>query len=278
MRLQNRTAIVTGAGSGIGRGIAHRFAAEGAQVVIAELSEELGRQAAEQIQAGGGQALYIPTDVTRRSEVEAMVRQASEAFGRLDILVNNAGLTGRARFLEMTDEEWERMISVNLTGPFLCTQSVVQEMVRTGNTGAIINIASVESEAACPDQAHYAASKGGLLMLTRALACDLAPYGIRVNAIGPGTVDSGHGAFDDLAVRTQYESRIPLGRVATPRDVANAALFLASDEAEYISGIVLFVDGGTINKYAGVEWSGQPASFSAVQTAGAKEQHQDLEV
>jgi glucose 1-dehydrogenase len=258
MRLTVQGAVVTGAGHGIGRGIARRFAEEGARVVIADLSPKLGQRTAELIHATGGQALCIPTDVTLRAQVEAVVRQASDAFGRIDILVNNAGLTGRAGFLEMTDEDWNRMVAVNLTGPFLCTQIAVREMVRTRRGGKIINIASIESEAACPDQAHYAASKGGLLMLTRALACDLAPHGIRVNAIGPGTVDSGHGAFDDPAVRAMYESRIPLRRVATPRDVANAAAFLASDEAEYINGVVLYVDGGTINKYAGVEWPARP--------------------
>lgn len=254
MRLKDQVAVVTGAGRGIGRGIAQRYAAEGAAVVVAEVSPELGRETAELIRAAGGEGLCIPTDVTQRVQVEGMVHQATSTFGRIDILVNNAGLTGRASFLEMTDEVWDRMMAVNLTGPFLCTQAVARQMVRSKHGGRVINIASIESEAACPDQAHYAASKGGLLMLTRALACDLAPCGIRVNAIGPGTVDSGHGAFNDPAVRARYESRIPLGRVATPRDVASAAVFLASDEAEYINGIVLYVDGGTITQYAGVEW------------------------
>jgi NAD(P)-dependent dehydrogenase (short-subunit alcohol dehydrogenase family) len=183
-----------------------------------------------------------------------MVAQVIGAFGRIDILVNNAGITGRAAFLEMTDEEWDCMVGINLRGPFLCSQAVVREMVRVGDGGKIVNIASIESEAACPDQAHYAASKGGLLMLTRALACDLAHHRINVNAIGPGTVDSGHGAFDDPTRRQAYSSRVPLGRVATPQDVAKAAVFLASDEADYITGVILYVDGGTINKYAGLEW------------------------
>jgi NAD(P)-dependent dehydrogenase (short-subunit alcohol dehydrogenase family) len=211
-------------------------------------------QTTELIREAEGKALYIATDVTQRAQVEAMVQETTKVFGRIDILVNNAGLTGRACFLDMTDEDWQRMMDVNLTGPFLCTQAVARQMVRAKQGGKIINIASIESEAACPDQAHYAASKGGVLMLTRALACDLAVHGIRINAIGPGTVDSGHGAFNDPAIRSRYESRVPLGRVATPSDVANAAVFLASDEAEYINGIVLYVDGGTITKYAGVEW------------------------
>ncbi len=269
MRLESQVAVVTGAGQGIGRGIARRFAEEGATVVIAELSSELGQETAELIRGAHGKALYIPTDVTQRAQVEAMVHQAADAFGRIDILVNNAGLTGRSGFLEMTDEDWNRMMAVNLTGPFLCTQAVARQIVRNGQGGKIINIASIESQAACPDQAHYAASKGGLLMMTRALACDLAPHGIRVNAIGPGTVDSGYGAFDDADVRARYESRIPLGRVATPRDVANAAVFLASEEAEYINGIVLYVDGGTINKYAGVEWPSEPRSTTGAQASGS---------
>jgi NAD(P)-dependent dehydrogenase (short-subunit alcohol dehydrogenase family) len=254
MKYHNHVIIVTGGGHGIGRGIAQRFATEGAQVVIPDISAELGQETVSLITANGGRAVCIETDVSQRVQVEAMVSQVMESFGQIDVLVNNAGLTGRVPLLEMTDAEWDRMIEVNLTGPFLCSQVVVREMVRAGRGGKIINIGSIESEAACPDQAHYAASKGGLLMLTRALACDLARYGINVNAIGPGTVDSGWGHFDDPAVRADYCSRIPMGRIATPKDVANAAAFLASDEAQYITGIILYVDGGALHKFAGLDW------------------------
>jgi NAD(P)-dependent dehydrogenase (short-subunit alcohol dehydrogenase family) len=254
MRLENRVAIVTGGGFGIGRGIALRFAEEGAQVVIAEIVPEWGKVTVAMIEAAGGRAVAIDTDVSQRPQVEAMVEQAVERFGQIDILVNNAGITGRAPLLDMTDEQWDQMLAVNLTGQFLCSQAVARQMVASRRGGKIINIASIESQAACPDQAHYAASKGGVLMFTRALACDLARYRINVNAIGPGTVDSGHGSFDDPAVRCAYESRVPLGRIAVPVDIARAAVFLASDEAEYITGVILYVDGGTLNKYAGLEW------------------------
>ncbi|MFN8497963.1 MAG: SDR family NAD(P)-dependent oxidoreductase [Anaerolineae bacterium] len=244
MRLLHRVAIVTGAGSGIGRAIALRLAEEGARVVVAELVASRGGETAALIEASGGAALPLTVDVSQRADVERLVQHTLDTWGQLDILVNNAGLLGRVPLLDLTDAQWDRMMAVNLRGPFLCAQAAARVWIEAGRGGSLINIASIESAVAFPDQVHYAASKGGVLMMTRALALDLARYGIRVNAIGPGTTDSGHGSFDDPVRRASYEARIPLGRVGRPRDIANAALFLASDEAAYITGEILYVDGG----------------------------------
>jgi len=254
MRLKDRVAIVTGSGRGIGRGIARRFAQEGARVVIAEIVPEWGQETESIIEREGGEALFVETDVRERWQVEAIVQHTVQHFGGVDILVNNAGIMGHKTLTEITDREWDDMIATNLTGPFLCTRAVVRQMLEAGRPGKIINIGSIESEATCPEQAHYAASKGGVLMLTRALACDLGPLGINVNAIGPGTTDSGHGAFDGPEVREAYASKVPLGRLGRPSDLAKAAVFLASGDADYINGVILYVDGGTITKYAGLDW------------------------
>lgn len=246
MQLQDKVAVVTGAASGIGRAIAVRFADEGAAVVLADVNADGARAAAGEILAAGGRALAVPTDVSRHQDVAAMVAAATGAFGRIDILVNGAGIETLIPFVELPEAEWHRVLDTNLTGPFLCGQTAAREMIRLGGGGRIINIASINSQIALPHQAHYVASKGGLLMLTRAMALELAAHAITVNAIGPGVVETPLTVHSlaDPARREMLRSRIPLSRFGQPIDIAHAAVFLASDQASYITGTILFVDGG----------------------------------
>lgn len=246
MRLQNKVAIVTGAGSGNGRGIALRFAEEGADVVVADVVLDSAQATAKAIEALGRRALVTQTDISQRASVETLVAHTLAEFGQVDILVNNAGIGGRVKFLELTDEVWDRMMAINLKGPFLCAQAVARVMVQQGRGGVIVNIGSIEATVPLPNQVHYASAKGGVLMLTRALALDLASYGIRVNAIGPGIIETAMTAptLARADRRQEWETAVPLGRVGQPLDVAKAALFLASDESDYMTGTILYVDGG----------------------------------
>lgn len=244
MRLQDKVAIVTGAAGGIGRATALRLAQEGARVTIGDIDAAGSAETAVMIEKQGGRALAITTDVTVPSLVERMVRETVAAFGRLDILVNNAGVLGRLPLLEVSEETWDHFMAVNAKGPFLCSQAAVRWWLEQQVRGAIVNVASVESAVAFPDQVPYAASKGAVLMITRALALDLGRYGIRVNAVGPGTVDSRGRWARAPERRKQYEGYHPLGRIGRTEDVANAILFLASDEADWITGEIIYVDGG----------------------------------
>ena len=246
MRLAERVAVVTGAGSGNGRGIALRFAEEGARVVAADLDRGWAQETADQVARAGGAALALRADVSRREDVAAMIEATKERFGGLDILVNNAGVETLVPLLDLEESEWDRVLDTNLKGAFLCGQLAARAMVDAGTAGALVNIASINARVALAGQAHYTSSKGGLVMLTRSMAVDLAPHGIRVNAVGPGVIETRMtaGSLSDPQRRALLLSKVPLGRVGQPRDVANAALFLASDEASYITGTTLYVDGG----------------------------------
>jgi len=247
MKLDNKTAIVTGARRGIGRAIALALAKEGANVVVSDISQEDCQKVVTEIEGFGRKGLALKCNVTSRAEVEDMVRRAVAEFGRVDILVNNAGILSFKPFLELTDEDWDNTLNVNLKGQFLCARAAAKEMAEN-KWGRIINIASISSGGcgiAFPLIAHYTASKGGVMALTEALALELTPQGINVNAICPGAIDT------DMAKGTKESGqleqvllRIPKGRLGQPEDIANLAVFLASDESDYITGAAIVIDGG----------------------------------
>ena len=253
MRLNGKVALVTGAGAGIGRAIALRFAQEGAKIVVADCNRSSyasGEGAVEAIKSAGGEAVFVFADVSRAADAENMVKATVDAFGRLDILVNNAGIELYRTITEMTEEEWDTLIDINLKGVFLCSRYAIPEMAEGG---VIINMSSVASFKGSPRQSAYCASKGGVMLMTQAMATELRPRGIRVNALNPSIIndDMGRILMDDMNAVTgtgmpglveRIEQR--QWRLGTPQDVANAALFLASDEASFITGHGLAVDGG----------------------------------
>ena len=246
MELRGKVAIVTGAGSGIGRAIALRLAEEGARVVASDVDLRSAEETATEIQEGRGETIALQVNVGSQTDVAAMVSRALEQWAQVDILVNNAGVSGEFPFLDMAEAEWDRVLNINLTGAFLCGQAAARAMVQGGRGGRIINIASVNAEVAGAGLAHYCASKGGLRMLTKVMALELAPHGINVNAVAPGIVNTPLTAksLQEPAKRRALMAHVPLGRVGQPEDVAHAVLFLASEKASFITGTILFVDGG----------------------------------
>lgn len=250
MRLAGKVALVTGAGSGIGEAIARRLSAEGAVVHVTGLHEENTQRVAEEIRRDGGDAVGRQLDVGDSAAVTATIREAVKASGRLDILVANAALAGSATYigplLEVSDEQWNRIIAVNLSGVFFCAREAARVMVPRGS-GCIVTVGSVNSFVPEADVPAYAASKGGVLLLTKSLARDLGPQGIRVNGIAPGGTDTPRmiETIRDLGLSVEdLVGRVPLGRRARAEEVAGVAAFLASDDASYVHGHMLVVDGG----------------------------------
>ena len=250
MRLKDRIALITGSGQGIGRATALRFAAEGARVAVNDVDREAAEETVAAIQEAGGEAAFIPADVTNRAEVEAMVDQIVERWGRLDILVNNAGITRDALAVRIKDDEvrkmdeaaWDAVLNVNLKGTFLCAQAAAVPMIRQ-RYGRITNTSST-AWLGNIGQANYSASKAGVVGLTRTLALELARYNINVNCIAPGGVKTRMTAAIPDKIMERLLQRIPLGRMAEPEEIAALHVFLASDEAAYITAQVITIDGG----------------------------------
>ena len=245
MKLAQKVAIVTGATQGIGLACAQRLIHEGASVMLVDIKAD-GAAAADAL---GPSARFFAADVSQKADVTAMMDATLAAFGRVDILVNNAGVTHAADFLDLCEDDFDRVMRINLKSMFLCGQAVARQLVKQEQGGCIINMSSVNSELAIPNQVPYVVSKGGINQLTKVMALNLAPYGIRVNGIGPGTILTELAKKAVLAspeARNTILSRTPLGRCGEPEEVASIAAFLASDDASYMTGQTIYVDGGRL--------------------------------
>ncbi len=246
MKLQGKVAIVTGATKGIGIGCAAEMVKEGAKVVLTGRSLELGEAAAEKISREPGDTLFVPCDVKDSTQVKHLVDTTVARFGRLDIMVSNAGTNGKAEFLEVTEEDWDRIIDTNLKGVFLCGQYAAKQMVKQGEGGVIINMSSVMAVLGLKNQVAYSASKGGINQLTKVMSLGLVDHGIRVNAIGPGPImtELMLRVAEDEEVMNAILRRTPAGRIGTCEEVGRVAVFLASDDASFIHGQTVYCDGG----------------------------------
>lgn len=249
MQLAGKAAVVTGASSGIGQAIAIAFGKEGAAVAVNFARDAEGADSTvKEIEDSGGKAIALQADVSKEDDVKNLVGRAVEEFGRLDVMVNNAGVEYKMPFLETPLETWEKVIAVNLTGPWLGCQEAARQMVSQGRPGRIINVSSVHEDLPMPTNSPYCAAKGGLRMLTRTIAVELAPHDITVNNIAPGAIETPMDAKleQDPNQMNALLAEIPLGRMGKPEEVAGLALYLASDASAYTTGSTLFVDGGMI--------------------------------
>jgi 3-oxoacyl-[acyl-carrier protein] reductase len=243
MTLNGKIALVTGAAQGIGRDIALALAADGADVAICDVNLEAAQKTAADIEAKGRKALALKTNVASSDDVNAMVEQTIQKFGRIDILVNNAGITRDGLILRMKDEDWDLVLSINLKGAFLCTKAALKHMTKQ-RSGTIINIASIVGAMGNAGQANYVASKAGLIGLTKTIAREYANRNVTANAVAPGFIDTAMTQALTENVRQELAKQIPLGRLGSSADVANAVRFLASPAAAYITGQVIHVNGG----------------------------------
>ncbi len=249
MNLSNKVTIVTGARRGMGRTHALALAKMGAKVVVSDISLKDCEKVVKEIKKMDGEALAVKCDISQKKEIEEMVEKTVEKFGKIDVLINNAGICQRKPFLELTEEEWDKTIDINLKGYFLCSQAVAKEMAKQKSGGAIVNIASVamgQVGMGFKTLSHYCASKGGIVAMTEAIALELAPYNIRVNAVAPGRIDT---LMDDTLKQDPKTmegilSQIPLHRVGKPEEISNLVVFLASDESSYMTGSTVVIDGG----------------------------------
>ncbi len=248
MRLQDKVTVITGAAAGIGRACAERFAAEGAKVVLADIDVTKGQEAAEAIQESGGDAIFVTCDAGDKAQVDALIEFAVAAFGRLDCAIANAAIVHACDFLELAEEDFDRVLRVNLKGVFLTGQAAARRMVAQGTPGTIVNMSSVNAVMAIPSITPYVVAKGGVNQLTKVIALSLADKGIRVNGIGPGSIatEMAQAVLSDPEKARGALMRTPLGRFGEPEEVASVAVFLASEDSSYITGQTIYPDGGRL--------------------------------